>query len=271
MMPTPAISTINRASAHGRSLPSSSRLIPSVPAPIPPKPPRRPTWRELAIKQADVPLDESLARASGGCAAQSTSGVVTLTSANRPPKSGLSRFLGGPQPQLDDAVKQSACSIDPNDRRLIDFKLPDLSGKLVSLHDIDADLILLDFWGSWCQPCRKSIPHLIELQQKLAGKRVQVIGIACEKAAAAADRQASAAKAVERARNHLSRAAFRPRRILSAPAGAQIQFYPTMVLLSRDGRLLAREHGATDVTLPRMDRAIAIGTAPAGQARSTIK
>ena len=37
----------------------------------------------------------------------------------------------------------------------------------------------------------------------------------------------------------------------------QIQFYPTMVLVSRDGKLLAREHGATDVTLPRMDRAIA--------------
>ena len=38
----------------------------------------------------------------------------------------------------------------------------------------------------------------------------------------------------------------------------QIQFYPTMVLVSRDGKLLAREHGATDVTLPRMDRAIAL-------------
>ena len=113
-------------------------------------------------------------------------GVVTLTSANQPPKSGLARFLGGAQPQLDEAVKQSACSIDPAERRLIDFKLPDLSGKMVSLHDIDADVILLDFWGSWCQPCRKSIPHLIELQKKLAGKRVQVIGIACEKAAAAA-------------------------------------------------------------------------------------
>ena len=36
----------------------------------------------------------------------------------------------------------------------------------------------------------------------------------------------------------------------------QIQFYPTMILLDRDGKLLAREQGATEVTMSRMDRAI---------------
>ena len=102
------------------------------------------------------------------------------------PKSGPARLLGNGPVALDAAVRQSACSIDAAERRLIDFKLPDLSGKLVSLHDIDADVILLDFWGSWCEPRRKSIPHLIELQKKFADKRFQVVGIACEKAAAAA-------------------------------------------------------------------------------------
>ena len=136
---------------------------------------------------------------------------------------------------------------------------------MVSLHDIDADVILLDFWGSWCQPCRKSIPHLIELQSKLAGKRVQVIGIACEKAANAADRQASAAKAVEEL--GINYPVLLSSRDGSCPLqeALQIQFYPTMVLLSRDGRLLAREHGATDVTLPRMDRAIAMALCRAGK------
>jgi hypothetical protein len=36
----------------------------------------------------------------------------------------------------------------------------------------------------------------------------------------------------------------------------QIQFYPTMILLDRDGKLLAREQGATEVTMARIDRAI---------------
>ena len=218
---------------------------------------RRPTWRELSIKQTDVPLDESLTRASGDAARGGDQGAITLTSKSPQAKSGLARLLTGSQPLLDEAVKQSSCKIDTNDRRLIDFKLPDLAGKMVSLHDIDADLILLDFWGSWCQPCRKSIPHLLELQTKLAGKRVQVVGIACEKAAAARDRQASAAKAVQELR--ITYPVLLSSRDGSCPLqeALQIQFYPTMVLLSRDGKLLAREQGATDVTLPRMDRAIA--------------
>ncbi len=225
---------------------------------------RRPTWGEIAGKQANVPLDESVRRAKSD-APRSDQGVVTLTSTNPPPKSGLARLLGSPPAALDEAVKQSACSIDGAERRLIDFKLPDLNGKLVSLHDIDADVILLDFWGSWCQPCRKSIPHLIELQKKFAGKRFSVIGVACEKAAAPRDRQASALKAV----NELG---ITYPVLLSGRDGTcplqqalQIQFYPTMVLITRDGKLLAREHGATDITLPRMDRAIA--SALRGQGR----
>jgi thiol-disulfide isomerase/thioredoxin len=225
---------------------------------------RRPTWGEIAGKQANVPLDESVRRARSD-APRSDQGVVTLTSTNPPPKSGLARLLGSPPAALDEAVKQSACSIDAAERRLIDFKLPDLNGKLVSLHDIDADVILLDFWGSWCQPCRKSIPHLVELQKQFAGKRFSVIGIACEKAAAPRDRQASAVKAV----NELG---ITYPVLLSGRDGTcpvqqalQIQFYPTMVLITRDGKLLAREHGATDITLPRMDRAIA--SALRGQGR----
>ena len=218
--------------------------------------PRRPTWRELSHKPTDVPLDESLTHASTRTA-RGDQGAITLTSKSAPAKSGLSRILTGAQPLLDETVKQSSCKIDPNDRRLLDFKLPDLRGKMVSLHDIDADVILLDFWGSWCQPCRKSIPHLLEVQAKMAGKRVQVVGIACEKAAAAKDRQASAAKAVQAW--GITYPVLLSSRDGSCPLqeALQIQFYPTMVLLSRDGKLLARAQGATDVTLSRMDRAIA--------------
>ncbi|MFI5456948.1 MAG: redoxin family protein [Isosphaerales bacterium] len=218
---------------------------------------RRPTWRELSLKQGDVPVDESIHRAAGAAQA-GEQGVITLTSASRPARPGLSRLLAGPRPPVDESVKQSVCRIDPNERRLVDFKLPDVGGKLVSLHDIDADVILLDFWGSWCAPCRKSIPHLIELQEELAGKRFQVVGIACEKGAAPQDRRASAAKAIQDL-------GIRYPVLLSSMDGScpvqqalQVQFYPTMILLDREGRLLAREQGATDATLPRMDRAIAL-------------
>jgi len=217
--------------------------------------PRRPTWRELSLNQGRVPVDESIQRASGASPADDR-GVITLTSAKSPAKPSLARYLMGSQPALDEAAGQSVCRIDPTERRLIDFKLPDMSGKMVSLHDIDADVILLDFWGSWCAPCRKSIDHLIELQSKATGKRFQVVGIACEKAPAFKDRRASAAKAIQELGINYPVLLSTMDGPCPVQQALQIQFYPTMVLIDSDGRLLAREQGATDLTLQRMDRAI---------------
>jgi peroxiredoxin len=182
--------------------------------------------------------------------------VITLTSATRPAKPTLARLFAGPKPPADDAVEKSVCQIDPSERRLVDFRLPDTNGKMVSFHDVDADVILLDFWGSWCAPCTKSILHLVEKQASLAGKRFQVIGIACEKGATSQERYSSAAKAAQALGIHYP--------VLVAPMDGscpvqqafRVQFYPTMILVDREGRLLAREQGATDATLPRMDRAI---------------
>jgi thiol-disulfide isomerase/thioredoxin len=218
--------------------------------------PARPTWRQLAHNQAEVPLDESIRRAAND-APPSDSGVVTLTGMTQGAKPARSRLLGGSRPAVDDAFKQTVCRFDPSERRLVDFQLPGLDGKMISLHDIDADVILLDFWGSWCAPCRTSIPHLEELQTKMSGKRFQVVGIACERGTSLQDRRSSAGKAI-----HDLGITYPV--LLSSKDGScpvqqalQIQFYPTMVLVDRDGRLLAREQGATEVTMARMDRAIA--------------
>ena len=80
-----------------------------------------------------------------------------------------------------------------------------------------------------------------------------------------ADRQASAAKAVQEL--GINYPVLLSGRDGSCPLqqALQVQFYPTIVLVSRDGTLLAREHGATDITLPRMDRAIASALRGQGQ------
>lgn len=58
-----------------------------------------------------------------------------------------------------------------------DFSLPNLDGKAVSSADYRGKVLVVDLWGTWCPPCRREIPHLIELQSKLHDKGVQVIGI----------------------------------------------------------------------------------------------
>ncbi len=62
-----------------------------------------------------------------------------------------------------------------------DFKLPNLEGKPVSLADLKGKVVLLDFWGTWCGPCREALPRLIEYSKKYEAQGLAVVGITYEK------------------------------------------------------------------------------------------
>ena len=61
-----------------------------------------------------------------------------------------------------------------------DFTLPSIDGKQITLSDYKGKLILLNFWASWCPPCRFEIPDFIKLQKKYQDKNFTFIGIAIE-------------------------------------------------------------------------------------------
>lgn len=61
-----------------------------------------------------------------------------------------------------------------------DFELPDINGQMLRLSDLRGRYVLLDFWGSWCGPCRASIPSLVKLYDKLKGENFEMVGIALD-------------------------------------------------------------------------------------------
>ncbi|MEX2164241.1 MAG: TlpA disulfide reductase family protein [Sulfuricaulis sp.] len=62
----------------------------------------------------------------------------------------------------------------------IDFTLNDVEGKNRSLKEWHGQVIVLNFWATWCPPCREEIPLLIKLQQQYAANNLQVIGVAID-------------------------------------------------------------------------------------------
>ena len=58
-----------------------------------------------------------------------------------------------------------------------DFTLQTLDGQEVTLSKLKGKVILLDFWATWCAPCRESIPHLIQLYKTYQKDGLEVIGM----------------------------------------------------------------------------------------------
>jgi thiol-disulfide isomerase/thioredoxin len=82
---------------------------------------------------------------------------------------GTGFFLGGALTQAADSKKAAP-----------DWQLSDVDGKPVKLSDFKGKVVILDFWATWCPPCRAEIPGFVSIQKKYADKGFTMIGVSLD-------------------------------------------------------------------------------------------
>lgn len=66
------------------------------------------------------------------------------------------------------------------------FSIKDLQGNTLTLADYKGKVLVLNFWATWCPPCRREIPDLIEAYKALKGEGLEILGLSVDEITAAA-------------------------------------------------------------------------------------
>ncbi|HSC54733.1 MAG TPA: TlpA disulfide reductase family protein [Phnomibacter sp.] len=143
-------------------------------------------------------------------------------------------------------------------RPAIVFNKQDKDGNWINLADYKGQLVLLDFWGSWCGPCRASHPHLKELYAQYHSKGFEIIAIAQETAKTLEQQRALWLAAIEKD-------GIPWKHILNNETSAKqdlvkeyrVTAFPTKILLDKEGKILLRiTASATDDIDKALEKAL---------------
>jgi len=114
-----------------------------------------------------------------------------------------------------------------------DFSLPDLSGKKISLSSFRGKYVLVDFWASWCKPCRMENPNVVKAYNEYKNKNFTVLGVSLDKKKEA---WADAIKTDGLTWNHVSDLQFWESAVVPLYG---INSIPTNMLLDPQGKVVA--------------------------------
>ena len=119
-----------------------------------------------------------------------------------------------------------------------EFSLKDLQGKALSLASYKGKVLILNFWATWCPPCRREIPDFIEAYKELKDKGLEILGISVDELSA------------EALRDWTQKAGMNyPVALATAKVIADYQpgeFIPATIVIDRSGRIRYRQSSLMD-------------------------
>jgi len=160
------------------------------------------------------------------------------------------RYTGGVERELMNASAAGTTVRLLRERIPVEpFAAPDLSGRTVSTRDFKGKVILVNFWATWCPPCRQEIPDLVALQDKYKDQ-LQIIGISQD--SGPPERVLQFARAF-----HINYPI-----VMSTPdierLFPNVYALPTSFLIDRDGRIAQKHIGLLNASLTEIEtRALA--------------
>ncbi len=117
------------------------------------------------------------------------------------------------------------------------WELPSIDGKTVHLSDFKGKVVILDFWATWCPPCRAEIPDFIALQKQYGDKGLAIIGASVDQGGVAT------VKAFAKKNNVNYTVVMADEEV--AKAYGDIQAIPTTFVIDRQGRIVKQHVGLT--------------------------
>jgi thiol-disulfide isomerase/thioredoxin len=144
-------------------------------------------------------------------------------------------FIGFRAAKHPVAGGSTSATLDPKGAPAPDFTLDSLDGKAVTLSGYHGQAVLLNFWATWCGPCKIEMPWFVELQKEYGPQGLQIVGVAMDDASK--DEIDKFVK--EMGVNY-------PILIGKEAVGQQyggVNVLPTTFFIDRDGKIVAREFG----------------------------
>jgi len=133
-----------------------------------------------------------------------------------------------------------------NETKAPDFKLATISGEEFYLSDYSGKVVMLNFWGTWCPPCRKEIPDLVNLQAKYNKDGLEIVGITLNSGSAkeikkfAADENMNYTILTDFGNDETHSVI----RLYGQTIGQQISSIPTTLIIDREGYIVKGYLGA---------------------------